>query len=185
MAHSSKDDVILRQNRSDAFAAALAEATDRHVRAWQTVGEDECAPDLPIDEWSVFRHAHPHALLIGPAAQTMAAVARLRRDLRAPLVHWHPTAVAEPAQAAGTLIVWEVDALDQMQQQHLLTWMDLQLDLQVISVARFPVYPLVQEGAFLDALYYRLNTVCLPLPESLDTAVDAESARRYRRPELV
>ncbi len=199
LTYPDKDDGVLRQNRRDWSAVsplgtpavadqsihrsrdetvrrALTDATDQRVRSWLADGEDEFAPPgLPIDEWSFFRRGHPHALLIGSAAQASAALARLRRDLRTPLVHWHPSAVADPPQAAGTLIIWEVATLGQTQQERFLMWMDRRVELQVISVARDPVFPLVLEGAFLDTLYYRLNTVCLPLSDSLNVAVGAWS----------
>lgn len=63
--------------------------------------------------------------------------------------------------ATGTVIVREVDALDSMQQRHLLGSLEASARVQVISIASSPVYPLVQSGKFADALYYRLNVICL------------------------
>jgi hypothetical protein len=198
MTHPDKDHVILRQDHNYTSAVLFGTAAvdqSRHdtrdeavsrvapdqgvqTRTWLAEGERACVlPGLPIDEWSFLRHAHPHTLLIGSAARATAAVARLRRDLRTPLVHWHPSAVAEPPQTTGTLIIWEVDTLDRTQQELFLMWMDRQVDLQVISVARDPVFPLVLEGAFLDTLYYRLNIVCLQVSDSRDVAVGAGSLR--------
>jgi transcriptional regulator of acetoin/glycerol metabolism len=54
-------------------------------------------------------------------------------------------------------------------------------DTQLISVAPCPVFPLVLEGTFLPTLYYRLNTVCLALPDSLNVAVDAGSLEKAER----
>jgi transcriptional regulator of aromatic amino acid metabolism len=41
--------------------------------------------------------------------------------------------------------------------------------VQVISVAPRTLLPLVQARAFLPELYYRLNTVCLPLTPEAET----------------
>ena len=147
-----------------AVSPARASATHQHGQGW---GDDQFVLlDNPqIDEWSFLRGAHPHALLIGPETRATAAMARLRPYLRAPLVHWHPSALVEPPHATATLVTWEVDTLDQLQQALLLTWMDSDgAGVQVISVSACPVFPLVSEGTFLPDLYYRLNTVCLALP---------------------
>jgi hypothetical protein len=39
----------------------------------------------------------------------------------------------------------------------------------------------VLKGTFLATLYYRLNTVCLARPDSLNVAVDAGSLERAER----
>lgn len=66
-----------------------------------------------------------------------------------------------------TAIVRDVDALTCQEQRRLLKWL---LDsaghrMQVISTATAPVLPLVERGAFNDALYYRLNTVYIDQSE--------------------
>jgi hypothetical protein len=168
----------------EAVSQARGYAAHQPVRAWSAKGNDEFVllGSPQTDEWSFFLGAHPNALLIGSQTRVTAAMARLRPYLRAPLVHWHPSALVEPPHATGTLVIWEVDTLDQLQQELLLTWMDRHgADVQVISVAPCPVLPLVAEGTFLPALYYRLNTVCLALSDSLAVAVDAGSRRKARR----
>lgn len=116
-----------------------------------------------MDDLSLFRGAHPHALLIGPAASADAALGRLLPHLRAPLSHWRPQAAGEPPQeTTGTLVIWDVDALDRTRQEQLLMWMESRApEVQVISISERPVFPLVSSDGFLDTLYYRLNTVCL------------------------
>lgn len=167
MALPDKDDSAVRQQQ---------------VRAWLATGDDEFVlfGGPQTDEWSCFRGAHPHALLIGSDAWATAAMGRLRPYLRAPLTHWHPSALVEPPHATGTLVIWEVDTLDRRQQALLVRWMDSDAaDVQVISVAPCPVFPLVLEGTFLPTLYYRLNTVCLA--DSLTVAVDAGSLEKAER----
>ena len=94
----------------------------------------------PTNERSTFR-AGPHVLLMGSDARVTAAIAGLRPHLPSPVVHWHPVAVMEPPPASGTLVIWELDALDGRQQALLLLWMDSHADVVVISVARRPVFP--------------------------------------------
>ena len=161
-----------------ATGQALAQTTHQDLRAGFAEGDDQFAllDGSPTHEWLVFREVRPHALLIGSEASTAAALARMSQYLRAPLAHWHPAAVLEPPPATGTLVVWEVDTVTRIQQALLLMWMDsYAADVQVISVARRPVFPLVLQQEFLDTLYYRLNTVCLALPDSLNVALEASS----------
>ena len=138
-----------------------------------TMTEDcnELFEELQSNDWSVFRRAHPHALLIGSESGAEAVIVRLRQYLRAPLVHWHPRSRAEPPSAAGTLVIWDVDALDRLQQAQLLAWMDSHIDGQVISIAPAPVFPLAMREEFLEALYYRLNVLCLGVDGQLDLSV--------------
>jgi hypothetical protein len=137
----------------------------------------------PLDEWSFFQATHPNALLIGPAANANAAILRLLPYLRAPVVHWHPRAMAEFMwQPTGTLVVWDVDTLNRTQQELLLAWMDSHaVDLQVISVGEDPVFPLVLRKELIATLYYRLNMVCLILADNLGVALDAHSLMNVSR----
>jgi hypothetical protein len=135
----------------------------------------------PIDEWAIFQRAQPHALLVGSEASANAAILRLLPYLRAPVVRWQPAALAEPAaQLMGTLVIWDVDTLDRMQQERLLAWIDSHAaDVQVISVGKGPVFPLVQRGEFLAPLYYRLNMMLLDVDEqsSRDIRCQLDSER--------
>ena len=44
----------------------------------------------------------------------------------------------------------------------------LTTDVQVVSTAKAPLFPLVERGAFLDRLYYQLNIVYLDLTDHAD-----------------
>jgi Sigma-54 interaction domain len=138
--------------------------------------EASVRPSSPVDDWSLFRGAHPAALLIGSAASVDAALVRLLPDLRPPLVHWRPWAVGElPQTTTGTLVMWDVESLSKGQQAQLLVWMENRPAVQVISISECPLFPLVRQKEFLDSLYYRLNVVCVELSASLDSALDADS----------
>jgi DNA-binding NtrC family response regulator len=85
-------------------------------------------------------------------------------------------------QPTGTLVVWDVDTLDRMQQEQLLAWMQSHAsDLQVISLGERPVFPLVLREEFSDRLYYRLNMVCLTLANNLSVPLDAHSTMNVSR----
>jgi hypothetical protein len=82
-------------------------------------------------------------------------------------VHWPWDATPwEGPPRASTLIIHDVDTLAPRQQLALLTWLnDAGRDAQVISLSSSSVYPLLQRGAFLEQLYYRINTVYVDCSE--------------------
>ena len=117
-----------------------------------------------MDEWSMFKGSHSNTLLIGSDEAAEAAVAQHRRYLRAPIVDWHPRTTSEPAVSEGTLVIRDVDTLDRSQQEQLFNWLDRHAgSVQVVSIAESSLFALVEAGAFLEKLYYRLNVVCLSL----------------------
>lgn len=62
------------------------------------------------------------------------------------------------------VIARDVDGLRPTDQQELLQWLTLATgEMRVISTASPSLWPMVREGAFSSALYYRLNTVCVHL----------------------
>jgi hypothetical protein len=118
-----------------------------------------------MDEWSVFNTAHPHTLIIGSETDVKARIADHLPRLRAPIVQWRSRGAVKRPLATGTLMIWDIDALDRAQQEQLVSWMDSHPEVQVISIAEHPLFPLVVGGTFLDRLYYRLNVLCLSVSE--------------------
>jgi transcriptional regulator of aromatic amino acid metabolism len=73
-----------------------------------------------------------------------------------------PGALTLPDDPNGTLVLMDVGALLLGQQMKLYDWLEgAGRECQVVSIARESVYPLVEEGRFMEALYYRLNVVSL------------------------
>ena len=65
-----------------------------------------------------------------------------------------------PAKGRGTLLIWDVSTLTLQQQITLCDWMGyLDQRMQVISITSVPLLPLVEDGHFLEGLFYRLNIV--------------------------
>jgi len=107
-----------------------------------------------------------HALLVGPACAVDVALAALEGGLRQPIVSWTPAEASEPpGLTAGTLIVRDLAGLAGEQQQRLLDWVNTRRrNVQVISTSgQHDVWTLVERGAFLAPLYYRLGVVCVDL----------------------
>ena len=70
--------------------------------------------------------------------------------------------VLPPVARARTLILQDVGASTLAEQHCLLDWLDRAAGrTQVVSMTPASLWPRVQAGAFVDRLYYRLNSVCM------------------------
>jgi len=119
--------------------------------------------DIEAMDLRIFLEAQPHTLLVGDEDLAQSLLATYQRHLGSPIVEWRPPAPLK-APPVGTLVIWDVDRLNALQQRACLAWMDRHAAaVQVISVAARTIFPLVQARAFMPELYYRLNTICLPL----------------------
>ena len=109
------------------------------------------------------RRQHPNILLIGPAAFALEALNSIEPAVPQPIVSWRPSETPEvPSGSFRTLVIHRVDTADAEQQQKLCAWFDARPHhVQVVSTALAPLYPFVEQGTFLETLYYRLNHVCL------------------------
>lgn len=136
-------------------------------------GSRDYFSQLP-DDWRLARAAHEdlrrmgmprvNLLLVGMGGMTRNVIGMLLRDRDEPIASWSPgERLLLPAVArGGTVVLHEVGALSPDDQLHLLNWLEHAVArTQVISTTSGPLLPLVQTGAFLETLLYRLNTVCL------------------------
>ena len=65
---------------------------------------------------------------------------------------------------ASTLVLHDVNELTQDEQQQVLQWLDqMGSRVRVVSTTKTSLWPQLKSGAFDDALYYRLNTVCVDI----------------------
>src|SRR3954469_8084297 len=121
-------------------------------------------------EWTILRTLRVNALLTGADHLTGAAVARLETSVRQPLVWWAPAVAADlPQVTAGTLVIRDGGSLEVRQQESLATWLGAHTNgLQVLSLAREPLYERVAEDQFSAALYSCINTVMLELQAPAD-----------------
>ena len=106
----------------------------------------------------ILRIARPNVLILGPEGDTRRAIDDIRPHLATPIATW------EAEMPFRTLVVEDVDRLATPQQQrllHLLT--DEPGGIQIVATSRHDVFEAVENGAFLDRLYYQLNAVLLDL----------------------
>ena len=106
------------------------------------------------------RAPHPNAIVIGPSSVVRAAMTALLPHLPQPVSQYDGGMSRPPFdKALGTLVLWNVDLLDHGEQRRLFDVIDDHRGLVVISVTTTGLFDRVQRGEFLEALYYRLNTV--------------------------
>jgi hypothetical protein len=116
------------------------------------------------DVLPMLRLPRPNVLVVGGVPEADRMIERLRPYLRTPLTSWTPLEQPHPPTADGTLVIRGVETLNAAQQAHVLALNDRRLrDLQIVSIAGAPLFPLVRRGVFLDRLYYQLNVVYLDL----------------------
>ena len=128
--------------------------------------------DVDPSEWDAIITARQNVLLHGAASPVDAVLSALRPHLRQPIFKWRPdTDPSLPRLAEGTLVLEHATTCPQMQQQALWEWLnDADRHVQVIVVTDQSLYDLVERGAFLTNLYYRLNTLYLDV-RFLESAV--------------
>ena len=126
------------------------------------------------EDWRRARAAHVslqmigmprvNLLLVGIDGMVWNVLLTLLPELCEPITTWCPgeQLVLPPAARPGTLILHDVGAMTHVDQAQLLKWLvSASGRTQVISMTAVPLLPRVQGGAFIDTLYYRLNTVCI------------------------
>jgi hypothetical protein len=118
------------------------------------------SPSIEID---MARRERTNVLLIGPAARCNDVIAALGPDMIEPMVvcRARDGLVLPSAVMVRTLVLHDVDALGHADQRRLFVWLGDAMAVKVISTASASLLPSIERGAFLDSLYYRLNTICI------------------------
>jgi len=149
------------ENRSNAVAPAAAATGASSV--------------LQIrEEWRLAREAHKdlqvagmpqtNLLLVGLPGAIRIVMEMLWLELREPILTWRPGQPLDLPQPgrASTLVLHDVNELTRDEQQRLLRWLDqMGARIRVVSTTKASLWQRVKAGTFNDALYYRLNTVCV------------------------
>jgi hypothetical protein len=117
----------------------------------------------PTPEWVVLRTWRPNVLIAGTYETTEAVLATLLPYLRPPVYCWAPDASLPAPHKVSTMLIRDMASLSLDQQRALLSWLDRAAPgrAQVVSTSASTLFPLVEHGVFLEALYYRLNTVLI------------------------
>jgi hypothetical protein len=122
---------------------------------------------VPSSEWKLILRARPNLLVEGPHESTERLIAVLASHSPAPPDDWRHSTESAPDAA---LLVRDVDTLSAEDQRELMNRIKGDegpfTPRQVISTSATPVFPLIERGLFLEALYYRLNSVRLTIGEA-------------------
>ena len=120
--------------------------------------------EIDVTEWELILRTGSNAFLQGPQRALRAAVTALEPCLRSPQYTASGRRWSLPPDAAGTLFLEHVEECSTEQQQALVDWLDAAVrPVQVITMTERPLFDLVERGALLSSLYYRLNTIHLIL----------------------
>jgi hypothetical protein len=155
--------MIISQNcgREAARSSTRAHVRNRDISS----GADALSDRLPSlsTEIDMARRERTNVFLIGPVARCDEVIATLGPHLIGPIVvcRAREGLVLPPPGMVGALILHGVDALVHADQRRLLDWLGDAVAVKVISTAPAPLLPRIERGAFLDSLYYRLNTICI------------------------
>jgi len=109
---------------------------------------------------------HVNVLAVGPDDVLKRLLDTVLPSLREPISRLAPGDSADlPALGeCGTLIIENVGALPLDDQHQLFDWLTSAVGrTQIVSTTVSALLPLVETGAFIEALYYRLNIICIDL----------------------
>jgi transcriptional regulator of acetoin/glycerol metabolism len=118
---------------------------------------------LPHD-WQLARSGRLNLLLIDSEGAAEDVLDSLLLDVDEPVATWRPgeRLVLPPEPGEETIVLHDVGALTPDDQIRLLDWLETAAGrTQIVSTTTAPLLPRVHAGAFIDTLYYRLNTVCV------------------------
>jgi hypothetical protein len=116
---------------------------------------------LPNDDLQSVRRWRPNILLIGPPTAAADLLPLLLSRCRPP-VHEMCGGRLAVLPDGGTVVLRGLAELDTGAQRELLRWLEAQDGrVQVVSVAPTPLFPLVADGEFSEALFYRLNVMTM------------------------
>ena len=155
------------ENRSNASGEATPQI-DGILSQPRSANRDPASRRFPVDAlrscqaaWTCLHTSSVNGLIIGSRHLNAGAIAWIDKSLQQPVVWWDPTQTPAPTElTAGTLVIVEIDRLGPQQQDHLSRWLCRHRPaLQVLALARTPLFEQVADGRFSPELYYRMNTV--------------------------
>ena len=123
----------------------------------------EVAHLIPARDLRRLVNSGTNLLVRGEKSAVAATVVSLAGDFPPPLITWNAGAGASlPGADRGTLVIYDVDSLDMAQQRTLFAWLENRRNyVRVITTVTGDLFARVAAGAFLDQLYYRLNTIVI------------------------
>jgi hypothetical protein len=155
---------------ADSFKAFTGDA--QSADPYRTYRADDPRLARVAGELFLVGMARLNVLVAGNADMVRLVLQTQMPTLMKPVVRWSPGEpfVLPAVERTGTLILHEVGALSLHDQLQLLEWSaGAMRRTQVISTTSTPLLPRVCARGFIDALYYRLNTIYLDLNGTEET----------------
>jgi hypothetical protein len=124
--------------------------------------------DLVLLQWLTLWDVRPNFLIRCGDVESEAITKRLTTFCVPP---FHacalPGTLRLPSASGGTLFLEDVAALTSTQQIALNGWIGAgHGKVQIVSMTSASLWPLVEDGKFLEELFFRLNVVCLEAQSS-------------------
>jgi len=122
---------------------------------------------LSEEERRLFESHRPNVLIIGVGPSVDRIVRMLVRTCLPPIARCTACPLILPTSEVGTLMVSNAERLSAVEQQLLFAWLSCTTPRpQVITTAAVPLFPAVVRCTFSEALFYRLNAMCLMLQDT-------------------
>lgn len=135
--------------------------TERDPQSGTAPGGRALDPSIPHD-CQVARSSGANLLLVGSAQRTDAVIRALWPTDQ--VSTWHPGETLTLPDAGRTVILRDIGQLTADDQRRLSRWLELELHhAQVVSTAPESLLSEIEDGAFADTLFYRLNTICVQM----------------------
>ena len=117
---------------------------------------------IPAGDWQTLVATRANAVVVGQEDAALRVWTAVWPSLEKP-IHWvDADHLLLPRHPAGTLVLQGADMLTPSAQQQLFAWLDSEArSTRVLTTTARPLFPLVESGAFLAKLYYRLNMLLL------------------------
>jgi hypothetical protein len=132
------------------------------LRAGETAADDDVLPGLSAETLRCFTSYRPNVLVVGAEPEVADLLHVLTQLAQPPIVNYRAGDSSLPGRGACTLIVRDADRLKREEQAAIFGWLTYAPGrVQVITNAAVPLFPLVIRRRFSDALFYRLNEMCL------------------------
>jgi hypothetical protein len=120
-------------------------------------------------DWRSLVRLRANVLVTGPKPLLDAFMEACRGELRPPLAVASPSG-SLPVQTSKTLIITDIDLLDEAAQRRLLVWIRHpdNAETQIVSLTSARLFVLVNAGRFDRDLYYQLNQIHLKLDMTVE-----------------
>ena len=151
---------------SKALGDAAVDAEPRESPS--RIATDRRLADNAHEELVAMGMPRVNLLLMGRQGATQGVLDKLTAGLHQPIASWMPGVefVLPPVDRTGTMVLHDVGALAIDEQIRLLEWLGGAVGhTQVVSTTAGSLLPRIRAGAFIDMLYYRLNTVCVEVTD--------------------